>query len=85
MTWLLTAWGFAKKVPAWLWGALGVALALLLAYWRGKGEGRASERQKAEKRRVENMETRDEVEDELRKDDPAGRRDRLRGWVSGDP
>lgn len=83
MTFLLSAWSFLRRAPAWLWAALGAVLAIGWAFLRGRASGRASERQKAEETRQENIETRKDVEDEVRGSDPRRNRDRLRGWVPG--
>lgn len=65
MTFLLTALAWLKKVPAWAYGALGIALAIGWAFLRGKSAGRAGERQKANEEAQERKAETDKIEREI--------------------
>ena len=65
MSFLLIALTWVKKVPAWLWGALGIVLAIGWAFLRGKSAGRAGERQKANEEAQERKAETDKIEREI--------------------
>lgn len=81
MTFLAGLWLAAKKVPAWLWGALGIVLAIGWAWLRGKSAGRASERQKANEEAQEHRQEADEIRQEVEGLSPTELDQRGEPWV----
>lgn len=47
MSALASLWSLLGRAPAWLWGALAALAALAVARLRGRAEGRAEERSRA--------------------------------------